>query len=98
VAEKPNNSLNYSRRATVVCSGGVVELPKRHRVVVHVEDPEMSVKETLEPLDRQNKGLAPSEWIVVRGNESRDSTSAHKLPAKARKGSEDEKGGGEPTI
>jgi hypothetical protein len=106
---------------------GVDELPKRHRVVVHVEDPEMSVKETLELLDRQNKGLATSEWIVVRGSESRDATSAHfaaligdrpleelkalnfkpycglgratkKLPAKARKGSEDEKGGAEPTI
>ena len=106
---------------------GVVELPKRHRVVVHVEDPEMSVKETLELLDRQNKGLASSEWIVVRGSESRDATSTHfaaligdrpleelkalnfkpycglgratiKLPAKARKGSEDEKGGAEPTI
>jgi hypothetical protein len=87
----------------------------------------MSVKETLELPDRQNKGLASSEWIVVRGNESRDSTSAHftaligdrplvelkalnfkpycglgwatiKLPAKACKGSEDEKGGAEPTI
>jgi hypothetical protein len=45
---------------------GVDELPKRHRVVVHVEDPEMSVKETLELLDRQNKGLGTSEWIVVR--------------------------------
>jgi hypothetical protein len=56
---------------------GVDELPKRHRVVVHVEDRKMSVKETLELLDRQNKGLATSEWIVVRGNESRDSTSAH---------------------
>jgi hypothetical protein len=95
--------------------------------VVHVEDPEISVKETLEPLDRQNKGLASSEWIVVRSSERRDATSAHfaaligdrpleelkalnfkpycglgratiKLPVKARKGSEDEKGGAEPTI
>jgi hypothetical protein len=31
---------------------GVDELPKCHRVVVHVEDPEMSVKEMLELLDR----------------------------------------------
>jgi hypothetical protein len=30
---------------------GVDELPKRHRVVVHVEDPKMSVKETLNLLD-----------------------------------------------
>jgi ligand-binding sensor protein len=87
----------------------------------------MSVKETLEPLDRQKKGLATSEWIVVRGSESRDATSTHlaaligdrpleelkalnfkpycglgratiKLPAKPRKGSEDEKGGAEPII
>jgi hypothetical protein len=42
-----------------------------------LEDPEMSVKETLELLDRQNKGLATSEWIVVRGSDSRDVTSAH---------------------
>jgi hypothetical protein len=56
---------------------GVDELPKRHRVVVHVEDPEMTVKETLELLDRQNKGLASSEWVVVRGSESRDATSTH---------------------
>ena len=110
-----------------LCELGVDELPKRQGVVVHVEDPEMSVKETLELLDRQNKGLASSEWIVVRGSESRDATSTHfaaligdrpleelkalnfkpycglgratiKLPAKARKGSEDEKGGAEPTI
>jgi hypothetical protein len=106
---------------------GVTELPKCHRVVVHVEDPKMSVKETLDLLDRQNKGLASSEWVAVRGSESRDATSAHfaaligdrpleelkalnfkpycglgqatiKLPAKARSGREDEKGGTEPTI
>jgi hypothetical protein len=41
---------------------GIDEMSKRHRVVVHVEDPEMSVKEKLELLDRQNKGLASSEW------------------------------------
>ena len=44
---------------------------------MHVEDPEMSVKETLELPDRQNKGLASGEWVVVRGSESRDATSAH---------------------
>jgi hypothetical protein len=106
---------------------GVDELPKRHRVVVHVEDPKMSVKRALDLLDRQNKGLASSGWIVVRGSESRDATSTHfaaligdrplkelkalnfkpycglgqatiKLPAKARRGSKDEKGDTEPTI
>ena len=56
---------------------GVNELPKRHRVVVHMEDPKMSVKKTLDLLDRQNKGLASSGWIVVRGSESRDATSTH---------------------
>ena len=35
-----------------LCALGVDELPKRHQVVVHVEDPEMSVKEMLELLDR----------------------------------------------
>jgi hypothetical protein len=59
---------------------GVDELPKRHRVVVHVENPEMYVKETLDLLDRQNKGLASSEWIVVRSSESRDATSPTLLP------------------
>jgi hypothetical protein len=76
VTEKPNNSLNDYRRLQLRALG-VDELPKRHRVVVHVEDPEMSVKETLELLDRQNKGLASSEWIVVTGGESRDAKSAH---------------------
>jgi hypothetical protein len=106
---------------------GVNELPKCHRIVVHVEDPKMSVKETLDLLDRQNKGLASSGWIVVRGSKSRDTTNTHfaaligdrplqelkalnfkpycglglatiKLPAKARRGSKDEKGGTKPTI
>jgi hypothetical protein len=56
---------------------GVDELPKRHRVVVHVEDPKMSVKQILDLLDRQNEGLTSSEWVVVRGSESMDATSAH---------------------
>jgi hypothetical protein len=34
-----------------------VELPKCCQLVVHVEDPEMSVKESLVLLDRQNEGL-----------------------------------------
>jgi hypothetical protein len=45
--------------------------------VVHVEDPKLSVKQILGLLDRQNEGLTSGEWIVVRGSESRDATSAH---------------------
>ena len=44
---------------------------------MHVENPEMSVKETLELLDRQNKGLASNEWVIVRGSKNRDATSSH---------------------
>ncbi|XP_071572498.1 uncharacterized protein [Temnothorax nylanderi] len=53
------------------------ELPRRHRVVVHVEDPKMPVKEAIELLDRQNKGLQAANWVVARGSESRDAASTH---------------------
>lgn len=55
----------------------VDELPKRHRVVVHVEEPDLSVKGALELLDRQNEGLAPGDWVVSGGSESRDAMSTH---------------------
>jgi hypothetical protein len=51
---------------------GVDELPKRHRVVAHVEDPEMTAKEALELPDRQNDGLASHDWVVARVSDSRD--------------------------
>jgi len=53
------------------------ELPKRHRVVVHVEEPDLTVEETIKFLDRQNTGLAAREWVVIRGSASRDAKSAH---------------------
>lgn len=53
------------------------ELPKRHRVVVHVEEPDVSVEEVLRLLGKQNMGLATNHWIVIRGSESRDATSTH---------------------
>jgi len=52
-------------------------LPKRHRVVVHVEEPDLTAEETVKLLDRQNTGLAAREWVVVRGSESRDAKSSH---------------------
>lgn len=55
----------------------VDELPKRHRVVVHVEEPDLLVKEAIELLDRQNVGLAPGDWVVSGGSESRDASSSH---------------------
>jgi len=50
----------------------VEELPKRHRVVVHVEEPDLSAEEALRLLGRQNTGLATGDWIVTRGSVSRD--------------------------
>lgn len=53
------------------------ELPKRTRVVVHVDDPEITVGDALVFLDRQNVGLAASEWIVVRGSMKKEATGVH---------------------
>jgi hypothetical protein len=56
---------------------GIDGLPKRHQFMVHVENSEMTAKEVLELLDRQNKDLASNEWVVVRDSKSRNATSAH---------------------
>jgi len=53
------------------------ELPKRYRVVVHVEEPDLTVEETIKLLDRQNTGLAAGEWVVIRGSASKDAKSAY---------------------
>jgi len=50
------------------------ELPNRYRVVVHVEEADLTAAVKL--LDRQNTGLAAREWIVMRGSESRDAKCA----------------------
>ncbi|KYN05108.1 hypothetical protein ALC62_04003 [Cyphomyrmex costatus] len=70
--------------STVIKIGGTAlhvlpagELPKRHRVVVHVEESDLAVEEAIKLLDRQNTGLGAREWVVVRGSESRDAKSAH---------------------
>ncbi|XP_029162919.1 uncharacterized protein LOC114934410 [Nylanderia fulva] len=55
----------------------VDELPKRHRVVVHVQEPDFFVKEAIELLDRQNVSLASGDWVVSSGRESRDASSSH---------------------
>ncbi|EFN90100.1 uncharacterized protein LOC105185458 [Harpegnathos saltator] len=52
------------------------ELFGRHHVVVHVEDPEMSVKESLEFLHRQNKELLVNEWVIA-CRKSRDAVRSH---------------------
>ena len=54
-----------------------VELPKCCQLVVHIEDPEMTVKESLVLLDRQNEGLDTDDWIISRGSKSRDATSSY---------------------
>lgn len=53
------------------------ELPGRHRVVIHAEEPEATAKEIVDLLARQNEGLATKDWIVVRASESRDAKSTH---------------------
>lgn len=53
------------------------ELPKRHRAVVHVEEPGMSAEEALKLLDRQNKDLRAGEWVVAKGSESSGASSSH---------------------
>lgn len=40
---------------------GVDGLPKCCQLVVHIQDSEMTVKESLELLDRQNEGLETDE-------------------------------------
>ena len=56
---------------------GADELPRRHRVVVHVDDTEITVEEASELLPRQNKDMASHEWVTVRGSESKNAMSAH---------------------
>jgi len=53
------------------------ELPKRHRVIVHVEEADLAVEKTDKLLDRQNTGLTAGEWVIVKRRESRDAKSAH---------------------
>ncbi|KYN05848.1 hypothetical protein ALC62_03215 [Cyphomyrmex costatus] len=53
------------------------ELPKLHRVVVHVEESDLAAETAIKLLDRQNTGLGAREWVVVRGSVSRDAKSAH---------------------
>jgi hypothetical protein len=45
--------------------------------VVHVEDPDMTVKESLVLLDRQNEGLDTDDWVIARGSKSRDAANSH---------------------
>lgn len=53
------------------------ELIKCHRIIVHVEDPGISIGQILEFLDKQNKGLAAREWIITSDNENRDAARCH---------------------
>jgi len=39
-------------------------VPKHHQVMVHVEDPKMKVKESLELFDRHNEGLDNDERVI----------------------------------
>ena len=42
-----------------------------------IEDPEMTVKESLKLPDKQNECLATNEWVITRGTDSRDAMSSH---------------------
>jgi len=54
MAEKPNTGICLGVGwGFQTCVLGVDELPKHHQVMVHVQDPEMNVKESLELPDRQ---------------------------------------------
>jgi len=56
---------------------GVNEIPTCHQVMVHNGKPEMTVKESLELLDRQSESLATGKWVIVMGSNSRDAMSSH---------------------
>ncbi|EFN70505.1 hypothetical protein EAG_05614 [Camponotus floridanus] len=60
-----------------LCVLSVDELPKRHRVMVHVEESDVSAEEALKLLGKQNTGLATNDWIVIKESESRDATNTH---------------------
>lgn len=70
-----NLSLKLGENSLRVLS--VDELPKRHRVMVHVEEPDVSAEEALKLLGKQNTGLATNDWIVIRESENRDATNIH---------------------
>jgi hypothetical protein len=73
MTEKPKTCLRMGGDPNVLG----VELPKCCQLVVHVEDPEMTVKESVVLLDRQNEGLDTDGWVIARSSESRDATSSH---------------------
>ncbi|KAK0159523.1 hypothetical protein PV327_010982 [Microctonus hyperodae] len=52
------------------------ELPKRHRVVVHVEE-DVLAQEATDLMNRQSPGLESRRWIVIKGSEKTDATSSH---------------------
>lgn len=67
-----SHSSDWKIRETPLRVLAAGELPKRHRVVIHVEEPDIEVEEALRLLSQQNTGLATREWVVVRGSRSRD--------------------------
>nr|XP_012215701.1 PREDICTED: LOW QUALITY PROTEIN: uncharacterized protein LOC105668094 [Linepithema humile] len=61
---------------TSLCVMPIDELQKRHRMVVHIEESDITTEETLKFLRLQNTGLTTSDWIVTRSSKKRDSKSA----------------------
>lgn len=52
------------------------KLPKRHRVVVHV-DKDGSAREATVLMDRESSGLNSKGWIIAEGSEKKESISSH---------------------
>lgn len=57
----------------------VDKLPKRHRIVVHVNNPKKPINEILDLIDRQNLGVG-NDWVVAKGSENRDDRNIPCLP------------------
>jgi hypothetical protein len=45
--------------------------------MVQTGKPEMTVKESLDLLDRQNEGLVTGKWVIAMGGNSRVAMSSH---------------------
>lgn len=52
------------------------ELRKRHRVVMHVDEPDLFVEEAIKFV-RWNVGFVAGEWVVPRGSENKGASNSY---------------------
>lgn len=52
------------------------ELPKRYRIVIHVDEV-VSVREATALIDRRHPGLNAKGWVIVGGSEKKESMCTH---------------------